>query len=270
MKTILRTNICRLLVILLLSAISSGAQYIQVLLTKEFIDTFEARTDPSVKPLFKLELYQTGIAFLVVQFLYIVISQQASIKQGVFGARAGYELSCFIYQKILNVSPSSFGERATQGEIVNFIQIDSNQLNRMIQVSPTTLISPILIGAYIYLLFQFFGIAFLAGIGVMALFLGINYKIFQGYRIVQKERLKRKDERMKVTTETFENIKLLKLYNWENEKELQNQTILVCALGIDQKRTQKKIFTKLSRNTVELCVSTYENGTGGISIFNHF
>ena len=217
MKTILRTNICRLLVILLLSAISSGAQYIQVLLTKEFIDTFEARTDPSVKPLFKLELYQTGIAFLVVQFLYIVISQQASIKQGVFGARAGYELSCFIYQKILNVSPSSFGERATQGEIVNFIQIDSNQLNRMIQVSPTTLISPILIGAYIYLLFQFFGIAFLAGIGVMALFLGINYKIFQGYRIVQKERLKRKDERMKVTTETFENIKLLKLYNWENE-----------------------------------------------------
>ena len=87
----------------------------------------------------------------------------------------------------------------------------------MIQISPTTLISPILIGAYIYLLFQFFGIAFLAGIGVMALFLGINYKIFQGYRIVQKERLKRKDERMKVTTETFENIKLLKLYNWENE-----------------------------------------------------
>lgn len=217
MKTILRTNICRLIAIIFLSALSSGAEYVQVLLTKEFIDTFESISDPKIKPMFGLKLYQTGIAFLSVQFVYTLLTGQSGIMQGVFGARAGYELSCFIYDKILKISPSSFGERATQGEIVNFIQIDSNQLNRMVQVSPNTLISPILIGAYIYLLFQFFGLAFLAGIGVMAIFLFGNYRIFKGYRVVQKEKLKRKDERMKVTTETFESIKLLKLYNWENE-----------------------------------------------------
>jgi hypothetical protein len=42
----------------------------------------------------------------------------------IIGNRASFELNCFIYNKILKASPSSFTQRATEGEIVNFIQVD--------------------------------------------------------------------------------------------------------------------------------------------------
>jgi ATP-binding cassette subfamily C (CFTR/MRP) protein 1 len=48
---------------------------------------------------------------------------------------------------------------------------------------------------------------------------GINDIIFKQYNILEKEFMKRKDERMKLTTETFENIKIIKLYNWESKFE---------------------------------------------------
>jgi ABC-type multidrug transport system fused ATPase/permease subunit len=58
----------------------------------------------------------------------------------------------------------------------------------------------------------------------------INYKIYSKYRILQKANLEIKDRRMKLTTETFDSIKLLKLYNWENEfkkriLEIRNQEV---------------------------------------------
>jgi ABC-type bacteriocin/lantibiotic exporter with double-glycine peptidase domain len=45
----------------------------------------------------------------------------------------------------------------------------------------------------------------------------INTIIFKKYNILEQELLTTKDSRMKTTTETFENIKILKLYNWENK-----------------------------------------------------
>ena len=94
---------------------------------------------------------------------------------------------------------------------------DSNKLSWMIQTSTNVIIGPILICAYIYLLFDFFGIAFFAGFGVLVISLIVNYFIFRKFRILDEVMLHKKDERMKVTTETFDNIKTLKLYNWENE-----------------------------------------------------
>ena len=127
------------------------------------------------------------------------------------------ELTCFIFNKVLKASPSSFGHKSPQGEIVNFIQVDAPRLAYAISLSPRLLISPVLIVIYIYLLFNFFGISFLYGMILLVVFFLISYKIHARYRILEKENLETKDKRMKITTETFDTIKLLKLYNWENE-----------------------------------------------------
>ena len=217
MKTILRANLCRLLLIIFLCILASGTEYCMVLLQKEMIDYFGHKEDVTVKPMFDFPLLYMGIAFLSLQILNIFFSNHQYMKQDVFGKKAGFELSCFIYEKILSASPSSFIQRATPGEIVNFIQIDSNKLSWMIQTSTNVIIGPILICAYIYLLFDFFGVAFFAGFGVLVISLIVNYFIFRKFRILDEVMLHKKDERMKVTTETFDNIKTLKLYNWENE-----------------------------------------------------
>jgi len=74
-----------------------------------------------------------------------------------------------------------------------------------------------MIGAYIYLLFDFFGIIFLSGLIVLLSFMVSNYFIAKEFRKRQKLMMGKKDICMKTTTETLENIKILKLYNWENE-----------------------------------------------------
>ena len=217
LKTILRASAPRLCFIFFLCLLASGTEYIMILLQKEMIDYFEAKENPSVQPFLKIPLQYICIAFIGFQILNIFLSTHQYMKQDMFGRKAGFELSCFIYHKILSASPSSFIQRATQGEIVNFIQIDANKLTWMIQSSTNAVIGPILIIAYIYLLFDFFGYAFFAGFGFMIICLFFNYLIYSKFRKLDEEMLHKKDERMKVTTETFENIKILKLYNWENE-----------------------------------------------------
>ena len=135
----------------------------------------------------------------------------------VIGNRAVFELNCFIYNKILKASPSSFTEKATEGEIVNFIQVDSMKLRSMVMFAPNIFINPIQIIAYSYLLFDFFKFSFFAGLGILILFFFINLKITKKYILYQQKILEKKDIRMKKSTETFDNIKILKLYNWENQ-----------------------------------------------------
>lgn len=211
MKSLFRANLGRLLFILFISILLSGTEYLMVLTLKQMIDYFD---DVSTKQ-FKFEYL--GIAYLCFEIVSIFLTVHLQMKQNVFGTRAGFELSCFIFQKILNSSPSSDCQRATQGEIVNFIQVDSQKLSWMIEISPSLVVSPIMIGAYIYLLFDFFGLSFFAGIIMMAICIAINYKIFRAFIFIQEDMMKKKDTRMKYTTEAFDNIKTLKLYNWENE-----------------------------------------------------
>jgi ABC-type bacteriocin/lantibiotic exporter with double-glycine peptidase domain len=57
-------------------------------------------------------------------------------------------------------------------------------------------------------------VAFLAGLGVFIVAFAVNY--FNGLfmRNVQKQVMKSKDARMKVSTEAINNIKMIKLYSW--------------------------------------------------------
>lgn len=158
-----------------------------------------------------------GIAFISSRTLSTFLYRQLNILEIFLASKSSLELTCFIYNKVLKASPSSFGEKSSQGEIVNFIQVDAPRLSYAISLSPSLLICPVSIGVYIYLLFKFFGISFLSGMFLLIIFIFISYNRHKKYQILDKEMLEKKDKRMKVTTETFDTIKLLKLYNWENE-----------------------------------------------------
>ena len=214
-KAILRANVFRLITVFILIFLSAATEYFSVILIKYFIDYFDPEEPKPHIFNYYPTLNELGLIFLINSLVNIYSSIHSYMKQGIFGTRASFELSCFIYNKLLKISPSSFQQRATQGEILNFIQVDCLKLAWMMNISPYLIICPIKIVAYIYLLFRFFKLSFLAGLFFLIVFFSINLKIFKMFRIIQKEFLKKKDERMKITTETFDNIKLLKLYNWE-------------------------------------------------------
>ena len=217
-KTVLRSNACSLVIVVILSGIQAGLDYFSVIITKEFIDYFnkEGKIDDSSFTM-DLPLWLLGLLFLGTQIVSAFMNLHTQMIQTNFGNRAGYELNCFVYNKILNYAPSGFIQRANHGEIINFIQIDSMRLSFLVAMAPNALVAPMMIGAYIYLLFDFFGIIFLSGLIVLLSFMVSNYFIAKEFRKRQKLMMGKKDICMKITTETLENIKILKLYNWENE-----------------------------------------------------
>ena len=211
---IFRANIKMILLVFFLTLIKAGTNYLSIILIKIFIDSFDENAEKT-NFMYKLPLWALGLIFVSSQLLGGILDVQNSMLQGIFGNKAQFQLSVFIYHKILKCSQSSFTERATEGQIINFVQFDTGKFNWMLIRSPSLLLHPIQIIAYSYLVYAFFGNAFLPGIGVILIFCFLGYITSRKYHKYQFKMLRKKDIRMKSTTEIFDNIKILKLYNWE-------------------------------------------------------
>ena len=261
-KTVLRSNACSLVIVIILSAIQAGLDYFSVIITKMFIDYFDkTQTKEDSWPLWVL-----GLLFLGIHVVTTFLNLHTQMIQTNFGNRAGYELNCFIYNKILNYAPSGFIQRANHGEIINFIQIDSMRLSFLVMLAPNACVAPMMIGAYIYLLFDFFGLTFIAGLIVLLIFLVSNYFIAKEFRKRQKLMMGKKDACMKVTTETLENIKILKLYNWENE--FKNKILNARKIEMDY-MSNRYVITNINQTINWLCPTLVSIVTIGFyQIFN--
>ena len=267
-KTVLRSNACSLLIVIFLSAIQAGLDYFSVIITKQFIDFFDKsgkKGDSSI--VLNLDLWVLGLLFLGTQIISSFLSLHTQMIQTNFGNRAGYELNCFIYHKILNYAPSGFTQRANHGEIINFIQIDSMRLMFLVMMAPNACVAPMMIAAYIYLLFDFFGLTFLSGLIVLLAFMVSNYFIAKEFRKRQKAMMGKKDICMKTTTEALENIKILKLYNWENE--FKNKILNARRIEMDF-LAKRYVITNLNQTINWLCPTLVSITTIGFyQIFNN-
>ena len=211
---IFRVNIKMILIVFFLTLIKAGTNYFSIIIIKIFIDYFDDTVEKT-SFIYNLPLWGLGLLFIGSQVIGGLLDVQNSMLQGIFGNKAQFQLSVFIYHKILKCAQSSFTQRATEGQIINFVQFDAGKFNWMLIRSPSLLLHPIQIIAYSYLVYAFFGNAFIPGIFVILIFCYIGYLTSRGYHHFQFKMLRKKDARMKSTTEIFDNIKILKLYNWE-------------------------------------------------------
>ena len=67
------------------------------------------------------------------------------------------------------------------------------------------------------MLFKFFGWNLIFGLITLIFFLYLNFKLQTKMKKLMVNQMKVKDKRMKIITETFNSIKLLKLYSQEDE-----------------------------------------------------
>ena len=171
---VFRANIKMILLVFFLTLIKAGTNYLSIILIKIFIDSFDENAEKT-NFMYKLPLWALGLIFVSSQLLGGILDVQNSMLQGIFGNKAQFQLSVFIYHKILKCSQSSFTERATEGQIINFVQFDTGKFNWMLIRSPSLLLHPIQIIAYSYLVYAFFGNAFLPGIGVILIFCFLGY-----------------------------------------------------------------------------------------------
>ena len=133
--------------------------------------------------------------------------------QGILGAKAYTGVVGLWYNKILRVS-SATNKAFTQGEIINFIQVDASKIEFLAWVFPTVSRLPILLVFAVTFLIYYLGYSLLAAFGIAFILVIANFFIAIIEQKIQKVMLERKDKRMRFTTELINSIKIIKLNSW--------------------------------------------------------
>ena len=198
--TSLRINICQLILTIFMAIIISFLSIANLYFFRLFIQIF---MKPNI-PLTDRDKY-IGAIYLLIRLAKIVLQQKMNQYSAFMGNKSFLELKNLIFDKILKLSPSV---DMNTGEIYNFVQIDSNKICKLLINLPNIFSIPIILIAYNYLLYQYIGISFIAGVVVMIIFLIINYYYRTQFSKYLKLHMKKSDSRINVTTEMINNLKM--------------------------------------------------------------
>ncbi|KAF9156041.1 Multidrug resistance-associated protein 1, partial [Linnemannia schmuckeri] len=128
-------------------------------------------------------------------------------------ARSG--LIAMIYRKSLRLSPAA-RSKSTLGEISNYMAVDAESWMAAGNLLPLVVTLPVEIGLGIWLLYRLLGWSLLAGLAVFAIISPIQTMFASFLHSYQKNKLKAMDNRLRLMTEILANIKIVKLYSWED------------------------------------------------------
>ena len=218
-KTVFHANILGLLFIVVFSLIHSVSTLYVASLFNQFINNYTQRITQGNEheELAKIRnLVVLALQYLLIKLLMIFMHRKLIEYQNEVGYKAGFQLDCLIFNKILHSSLTR-DDHATIADIVNYIQVDSYKLTTTIIASPNVITIPFLIIGYSFLLFRYFGRSFLIGFATLIIFVFINFYIQKDIKNTQNLHHQHKDETMKTIIDTFNHIKAIKVNGWEEE-----------------------------------------------------
>ncbi|CAL1286915.1 unnamed protein product [Larinioides sclopetarius] len=123
-------------------------------------------------------------------------------------------LNMAIYHKVLKLSNSS-RRNYTVGELCNLVGVDAQRIFEQIYTVNLIWSCPLRMILVMVLLWQYLGVASLAGVFVMILIMPITTKLASTSQKLQKKQMIWKDSRLRQMGEILSGIKVLKLFAWE-------------------------------------------------------
>ena len=248
-KTLLYENKTVLLLIFLGNIFVCGSETLNVLLYRQVV--LHLDKEPESEPIF--DLLTTMVFLLINKLLYNFMFRLYETYTISNSYRIIVQLDSLIYDKLLR---TSLYANVSEGSLINFIQIDAEAFGEFFTYTPATMVLPIQIIFFIYLLFSFFGVAFVFGLLSLIIILIISSCLQKVRAKYQKFVLEKKDKRMKTTTQAFQMIKIVKLYSWEN----------YFTKKISQERNEElNYFKKI--NTINIFINCIFWSTGPIMSF---
>ena len=206
-KVLIKGNAKRLFLVFLGSLAVAVFDSLNVLFYSQVVNNLDKEQQP------RFSLFTSMVLLLINYFIYTIIFRSNETYTAIFSYKLISQLDVFLYDKLLRISPYS---NISEGSLVNFIQSDAESFGEFFTYTPATLVLPFQIMFFIYILFTYFGFAFVFGIITLILIFFIFASLQKIRAKYQKEILAKKDRRMSTTTQAFEMIKIIKLYSWED------------------------------------------------------
>lgn len=133
-------------------------------------------------------------------------------------------LTSALYRKTLRLS-SRGKKNYTTGQIVNLMSIDTQRVADLVQNVNSLWSAPLQLILSMTLLYQQLGMAVFAGILVMLLNAPLNAWIAGKLRTLQQMVMRSKDKRIKLLSEIFNGIKIIKIHAWEDSFKKRTEAI---------------------------------------------
>ena len=213
---ILKTYYLWIIALTILNICIDSLKYLQIYFYDSIIQYFEYYHSPEeTEPPF-LPIYANAVGLVLIKIGKTFFHHQVKFVSQALGVKGANAVTALIYEKVTKTS-IFIKSQISEGEILNFIQVDSEKLNFLFTSLPKILTVPFNLVVSFYALSLFFGKSFIVGLTILIIMVLIIWYIQHRYLYNTKEMLKKKDKRMRLTTHTFHIIKILKLFGWEDE-----------------------------------------------------
>lgn len=155
-----------------------------------------------------------GIILFLLTFM-VALSHRIIYSQYLFrfmniGIRLSILVSTIIYSKALKYSPLA-DKQFREAEIINYSQVDSERLVAVGDQLSAFLYGPLQIVVGLVMMYYILGFTFLATIAVIVVVMAASYFFSKITVKLNREVLRAKDERMKVTEEMLDIIRYIKI-----------------------------------------------------------
>ena len=244
-KSILKTYYKWIIILSIMNLCTNILKYVQIFFYESIITYFEHYHNPEKDPPF-FNIYINAIGLIMAKFATTFFHHQTKFLSELMGVKAYNAVTALLYDKIMKTSVF-IKNQISEGEILNYIQVDSEKLNFLFTSLPSIITIPFNLVISFWALFAFFGWTFIAGILMLIIIILAIWYVQYRYLENTKVMLKKKDKRMRLTTHIFHIIKILKLFGWEDEFRE----------NIDEKRNDELINIKKILNLV--AVRTFVN-----------
>ena len=166
---------------------------------------------------FKFNIVESTISFITIKFIRAIMLNHLDFNNIILSEKITNEMTSLLYEKILKGSTATNLSNKGDGEKLNLIEVDAEEIGSLFYLGPFFFTAPIKIGISIYFLFKLLGYRFLyaiiALIILMFLILILQIIYVKNLEIL----LKYKDNRMKIVTFVFQMLKNIKLNGWDEE-----------------------------------------------------
>ena len=214
-KSILKTYYIKIIILTILNIIKNILEYLQIYFYDSIIQNFVSNEKPEEEEPF-FNVYINAFGLVATKLFTTFFHHQVKFASEISGVKSANAVAALLYDKVTS-SSIFIKNQISEGEILNYIQVDSEKLNFLFTSLPSIIIIPFNIFVSFYALFIFFGISFVFGILILIIMILVIWYVQYRYLKNTEIMLKKKDKRMRLTTHTLHIIKILKLFGWEEE-----------------------------------------------------
>ncbi|XP_057851270.2 putative ABC transporter C family member 15 [Cryptomeria japonica] len=199
---------------LLFTAFLKALNSISLYVGPYFIDSFVQCL--AGQKLFASEGIVLVCAFLLAQLVASLTDRYSLFVTNHMSIRIRAALTATIYRKGLMLSSQS-RHKHMSGEIINYMSVDAQRIGVFCWYVHDIWMVPFEVVLSMIILYQSLGLASLAALAATVVVMIANFPLGKIQKKNNKKIMEAKDERMKATSETLRNMKILKLQAWETK-----------------------------------------------------